>query len=121
MNQVCTEVRTERHELYVGFRKENSIEAKLLVGTAFKDEDLNYYKIKLMMFPGQTYYLVKNRDSADRFTVFARAIHDDIGNVKFLNPIGNAVLDSRLQSYLEVKLPMLRTSIFMSLYPQRSV
>ena len=29
--------------------------------------------------------------------------------VKFLNPVGNGILDSQLQSYLAVRFPMLRT------------
>ncbi len=46
----------DRHEIFTAFRKENAIEAKLLVGAAFKEENENFYKIRLMMFPGQVYY-----------------------------------------------------------------
>ena len=107
---------SDKHEIFVGFKKENIIEAKLLVGAAFKDTGTTYYKIRLMMFPGYTYYLVKNRDSADRYTVYSRAITEN-NQMKFLNPVGSANLDSKLQSYLEVRFPILRASMFMSLYP----
>lgn len=107
---------SDKHEIFAGFKKEGTIDAKLLVGAAFKDDGTTYYKIRLMMFPGYTYYLVKNRDSADRYTVYSRAKNEN-NQTKFLNPVGSAALDSRLQSYLEVKFPLLRASMFMSLYP----
>lgn len=60
-------VKSEKHEIFTGFRKENVIEAKLLVGAAFKDDGANYYKIRLMMFPGYTYYLFNPLYDVDRF------------------------------------------------------
>lgn len=107
---------SDKHEIFAGFKKEGSIDAKLLVGAAFKDNGTTYYKIRLMMFPGYTYYLVKNRDSADRYTVYSRSKSEN-NQTKFLNPVGSATLDSKLQSYLEIKFPLLRASMFMSLYP----
>lgn len=111
--------RSDKHEIFAGFKKESTIEAKLLVGAAFKDEGVSSYKIRLMMFPGYTYYLVKNRESVDRYTVYSRALRDK-EQVKFLNPVGSAILDSKLQSYLEIKFPLLRASMFMSLYPTKN-
>ncbi len=107
---------SEKHEIFSGFRKEATIEAKLLVGAAFKDEGLSYYKIRLMMFPGYTYYLVKNRDAVDRYTVYAR-MKTEGKEVRFLNPVGSGILDTKLQSYLEIKFPLLRAYMYMSLYP----
>lgn len=51
---------SDKHEIFAGFKKEGTIDAKLLVGAAFKDDGTTYYKIRLMMFPGYTYYLVKD-------------------------------------------------------------
>ena len=110
---------SEKHEMYTGFRKDNAIEAKLLVGAAFKDDGVNYYKIRLMMFPGYTYYLVKNQNAVDKYTVYSRMMVDDKKQLKFLNPVGNGILDSKLQSYLEVRFPMLRAYVYMLLYPQK--
>ena len=97
MNQKRNEYKAEKYEIFTGFRKVNSIEAKLLVGAAFKEEDLSYYKIRLMMFPGNTYYLVKNKDAVDRYTIYSKMIIDakNKNQVKFLNPVGNGVLDSK--------------------------
>lgn len=108
----------DKHEIFAGFKKEGNIEAKLLVGAAFKDNGDTYYKIRLMMFPGYTYYLVKNRDSADRYTVYSRSKNEN-NQLKFLNPVGSADLDSKLQSYLEIRFPLLRATMFMSLYPTK--
>lgn len=107
---------SEKYEIFSGFRKESTVEAKLLVGAAFKDEGATYYKIRLMMFPGYTYYLVKNRDAVDRYTVYSR-MKIEGKEVRFLNPVASGVLDSRLQSYLEIKFPLLRAHMYMSLYP----
>lgn len=108
--------KSEKYELYTGFRKDTNIEARLLIGSAFKDPGTFYYKIKLMMFPGQSYYLVKNRESVDRYTIYSR-IRNEGQETKFLNPIGNGTLDPKLQSYMELKFPLLKAQIFMNLYP----
>ncbi len=121
MNQKQNKALAEKYDVYTGFRKENTIEARLPVGAAFKEENANYYKIRLMMFPGYTYYLVKNHDSMDRYTVYSRMLNTGKNGdqVKFLNPVGSATLDPKLSSYLEVKFPMLRAYVYMSLYPQK--
>ena len=121
MNQKRNEYKAEKHEIFTGFRKVNSIEAKLLVGAAFTEEDLSYYRIRLMMFPGYTYYLVKNKDAVDRYTIYSKMIMDakNKNQVKFLNPVGNGILDSKLCSYLELRFPMLKAYVYMSLYPQK--
>jgi hypothetical protein len=106
----------EKYELFTGFRKESNIEAKLLVGSAFKDQGTFYYKIRLMMFPGQTYYLVKNRESVDRYTIYSR-IRTEGQETRFLNPIGNGILDPKLHSFMELKFPLLKAQIYMNLYP----
>jgi hypothetical protein len=121
MNQKQNKAQAEKYDIYTGFRKENTIEAKLPVGAAFKEENVSYYKIRLMMFPGYTYYLVKNHDSMDRYTIYSRIIANGKNShqIKFLNPVGSANLDAKLNSYLELKFPMLRAYVYMSLYPQK--
>ncbi len=118
-----------KFEIYTGFRKDQELQAKLCVGSSFKNDNESYYKIRLMMFPQNVYYLVKNKDSADRYTVYAKLYvpqdHNQDTNKmtspkgRFQNPVGHAVLDSKLQSYLEIKFPMLRLSVYMSLYPKK--
>lgn len=106
----------DKHEIFSGFRKESTIEAKLLVGAAFKEENETFYKIRLMMFPGYTYYLVKNKNTGDRYTVYSR-MKDEGNEVRFLNPVGSGILNSKLQSYLEIRFPLFRAYLYMSLFP----
>ncbi len=110
---------TDRYQIYTGFKKENSLDAKLQVGAAFKDQSANHYALTLMMFPGTKYYLVKNFNEAGRYTIYSKMIFDPIrpSKLKFLNPVGYGHLDSSFQSYLELKFPLLRCNLFMSLYP----
>lgn len=120
MNELVNPMLSDRHEVFTGFRKENQIEAKLTVGAAFKNESEKFYKLKLMMFPGFTYYLVKNKDSADRYTIFSKMIQGREKNMnKFLNPVGSGVLDSNLLSFLELRFPMLKTTLYMSLFSKK--
>ena len=108
----------DKFEIYAGFKKDNDLEAKVQVGTAFKNNDENYYKIKLMMFPSQTYYIVKNHAEVSRYTIFSKILVEANGKNKFLNPVGSGVLDPQMLNYLELRFPLLRSYIFMSLYPQ---
>ena len=107
----------DKHEIVVGFRKQNQIDGQLLVGSAFKELNQKHYRIKLMMFPGQTYYLVKNFNSVERFTIYSKMLTDNQGHQKFISPVGYGTLDSKLQSFMELKLPLLRCNMYMSLYP----
>ncbi len=120
MNNQEIRILSDKHEIFTGFRKDTNIEAKLLVGAAFKDENTPYYKIRLMMFPGFTYYLVKNKDSVDRYTIFSKMVHGkEKDQNKFLNPIGSGTLDPKLLSYLELRFPMLRATLYMSLFSKK--
>jgi hypothetical protein len=110
--------RSTKYEIFTGFKKDGNLEAKLPAGAAFLDEGLNYYKIRLMIFPQTTYYLVKNKDAQDRYTVYSKLINEG-QNTKFLNPVGGGILDRNLQSYLELKFPVLRAHLFMSLFESR--
>jgi hypothetical protein len=113
-----TYARSTKYEIFTGFTKDGNLEAKLPAGAAFIDEGLNYYKIRLMIFPQTTYYLVKNKEALDRYTVYSKIINDG-PNTKFLNPVGGGILDRNLQCYLELKFPVLRAHLFMSLFESR--
>ena len=109
--EVCT-----KHQIYVGKREGNEVLEQLEVGQAYLREGENYYTVKLMIFPGQTYFLVKNRDSHDRYTMYAKVVRNE-GQVKFQNPVGSGRLYPELTEYLQLYVPLFRTRMFMSLYP----
>jgi hypothetical protein len=120
MNNVehTNKVKSTKFEIFTGFKKNGSLEARLSAGAAFLDEGANYYKIRLMIFPQTIYYLVKNKDVYDRYTVYSKLINDGT-TTKFLNPVGGGTLDRNLQSYMELKFPVLRAHLFMSLYESK--
>ncbi len=113
-----TNIKASKYEIITGFKKNGTIEAQLPAGAAFHEERTTYYKIRLMIFPQTVYYLVKNRDTNDRYTIYAKMVNDG-NNLKFLNPVGNGLLDRNLQSFMELRFPVLRAQLFMSLYESR--
>jgi len=109
-------LQTTKHEIVIGRKQENELTNVLTSGQAFLREGDAFYTVKLMMFPGQTYYLVKNRESHDRYTVFAKQVKSDDA-IKFQNPVGSGRLSQELSSYLEIYFPVIRSQMFMCLFP----
>jgi hypothetical protein len=107
---------TTKHEIVIGRKQNGELANALVAGQAFLREGDSFYVVKLMMFPGQTYYLTKNRESHDRYTVFAKIVKTE-DSVKFQNPVGSGRLSLELASYLELYFPVLRSQMFMSLFP----
>jgi hypothetical protein len=105
-----------RYELVIGRKAAEGLLDKLITGHCFLNEGDEFYTVKLMMFPGQTYYLVKNRNSSDRYTVFAK-IFRDAGRIRFQNPVGAGKLVSDLPTHMELNFPVIQSQMFMSLYP----
>lgn len=109
-------VKESKHNLFTGQKNAGDVEHKLAAGAAYCAEETRVYRLKFMMFPGRTYYMVKNQGSPDHYTVYAKKFEEK-NQMKLLNPVGHGVLDTSLQSYLEIKFPILGTSVFMNLYP----
>lgn len=112
MENNCT-----KHEIVIGKRNNGQLERPLLTGHAFLNAGEEFYSLKLFMFPGQTYYLVKNRETS-KYTVFAKQVKDDRG-CRFQNPVGLAQLLNDVM-YMEIYFPVLRAQMYMSLYPSAS-
>lgn len=109
-------LQSTKHEIVIGRKQDGALFNVLTAGHAFLREGDNFYTIKLMMFPGQTYYLSKNRDSYDRYTVFAKQVKIE-DTLKLQNPVGSGRLSQELSSHLEIYFPVLRSQMFMSLFP----
>jgi hypothetical protein len=108
-----------RYELVIGRRDGGKLGNTLATGHSFLNEGDAFYTLKLMMFPGQTYYMVKNRNSSDRYTIFAKIIREE-NSVRFQNPVGSGRLTDDLASHMELYFPVLRSQMFMCLYPANS-
>ncbi len=107
---------TIKHEILIGRKQDGELTKTLVAGQAFLNEGDNFYTVKLMMFPGQTYYLMKNKDSQDRYTVFAKQVKTE-DTMKFQNPVGSGRLSEDLTAYLEIYFPVIRSQMFMCLFP----
>ena len=109
MDPGCT-----KHEIVIGRQNQGQIEKPLLTGHAFLNAGDDFYTVKLFMFPWQSYYLVRNRDTS-RYTVYSKSVRDERG-VRFQNPVGLAQLLENAM-YLEIYIPVLRAQMYMSLFP----
>jgi len=110
------ESNSTRYEIVIGKKAEGELHRPLVCGHAFLHEGDTYYTIKLMIFPGQSYYLTKKRDSQDSYTIFSKLVRTESG-VKFQNPVGNGRLNADLATHLEIYFPVLRSQMFMCLFP----
>jgi len=108
-----------QHEIVIGRKENGELTNQLTTGAAFLNDGESYYAIRLMMFPNQSYYLTKNYESSNRYTVFAKLIKTEDG-IKFQNPVGSGRLSVELSAYLEIYFPVLRTQMFMCLFPVAS-
>lgn len=108
-----------RYELVIGRKNAGKLLNTLATGQCFLNEGEAFYTLKLMMFPGQTYYMVKNRSSSDRYTIFSKIVREE-NSVKFQNPIGSGRLTDDLASHMELYFPVLRSQMYMCLYPVNS-
>ena len=110
----------QKFELFVGREAEGKLESAKCVGTAYFQEVDRHYTIKLMALPGITYYLVKNYESKDRYTLYATRQRSENG-LHFNSPVGMARLKPELNAYLELYIPIFKSKIFMSLFPKLSL
>ena len=108
-----------KFELFIGKEVQGKIESSKCVGSSVFQEHERHYTLRLMALPGITYYLVKNYDSKDKYTLFARRQKDESG-VRFSSPVGMARLKPELSSYLELYIPVFKAKIYMSLFPKPS-
>lgn len=110
---------TAKYELVVAKLIDGELKNPMLAGFAVQFEGESHYVVRLTMFPNIPYYVCKNRESLSCYTIFAKAVKDLESNaVRFQNPVGSGKLLPDLKSHLEIRFPLLGTSIFMNLYPR---
>ncbi len=108
----------EKYKIYSARKEELGLSQLMLSGFAVKLNDEKFYTVRLLMFPNNPYYLVKNKDSLSSFTLYAKSIRNEDGKIlKFQNPVGVGILKEDLKSYLEIKFHILPSFLFMTLYP----
>jgi len=105
-----------KFDLLYAVKENGSLQDIRPAGHALKFDGTDYYVLKLWFLYGFTYFLVKNRADQTRYTLFTRKV-DTPDGVRFQNPIGSASNRHDLKDYLEIKIPIFREGIFMSLFP----
>ena len=105
------------YDLVTGKKTEGKVLYALPAGRALSFSGTNYYVLKLWMLYNHTYYLVRNREDQMRYTVFAKKIEDEGGEVHFQNPVGMGWVSSDCNTHLEIKFRFPRQSVFMNLFP----
>lgn len=86
-------------------------------GYAYHYEGDPHYELRLNLFPRVRFYLSRSRVIENRWVVFSRETEAGPGQEKKLNqPIGVGV---SLSQYIEIKIPLLSSVIYMRLYPEQ--
>lgn len=108
-----------KYEIVIGKLMDGTLVNPMLTGFAVQFEGDSHYVIRFTMFPNIPYYLCKNRDSQTHYTAFAKVVKDPYTNeIRFQNPVGSGKLLADLKSHLEIRFPLLGTSVFMNLFPR---
>lgn len=105
----------KRYEIFRGREINGELFGLRLSGYAFQNDDENFYRLKLMLLPEQTYFLSKNQGAG--YTIFAKMIKNDEGKIVFQNPVGFAKIIESVKTHIYLKFPDLASHMFMSLFP----
>jgi hypothetical protein len=107
-----------RFHIYTGVKQDNTVLHARQAGEAYEVETDRkpHYIVKMWAFPQNTYYLAKNLEGDDRFTLFAKRMGDG-DNVRFRRPVGYGLISRDLRQYLEIQFAFPREKVFMSLFP----
>jgi hypothetical protein len=108
-----------KFELLLGEVSEGKLCHPKTVGSAFLQESEKCYSVKLMALPGITFYLVKNQESTDRYTLYAKKQKGE-DRTHFIAPVGMGRLREDLNSYLELYIPTFKLKTYMCLFPKNS-
>lgn len=119
MEEVQNKTQATRFDIVTGKIENGTIFKPMHAGVALSYPGEAHYVLRLSMFPRCFYYLNKNQDSASQYTVYSRRVVDkNTGAVLFQKPVGQGRLAPEIKTHLEIKFPLLGTSVFMSLFPQ---
>lgn len=100
-------ITTERKPDHPGFR---------VSGSAYRDENQNFYTVHLRCLPGLTYYLVKNWYDVPEYLLFSRKAKMDEGKVRFYHRVGSGFQRIN-ENVIEFHLPDLQQVLYLQLDP----
>ena len=108
-----------QHHVSVGRLLNGKLNNEKQIGTSFYEGDGTkpYFKICLWQYPGQPYYLVKNRDNRN-YTVFSKMTDSDEESPIFQCPVGYGYLTEDFKEALQVQFNFPWQKCFISLHPE---
>jgi len=106
-----------KYELLTGSGvREGIVKCPMNAGYAYHHEGDPHYELRLNLFPRVRFYLSRSRATQDQWLVFSKETEAEPGKTKKLNqPIGVGV---SLRQYIEIKIPLLSSVIYMRLFPE---
>ncbi|MBL7542572.1 MAG: hypothetical protein JNL11_02095 [Bdellovibrionaceae bacterium] len=102
-----------KFKLYCGNESKQDLKPGSTVGYSLLIDGNDYYLLKLFLFE-KYFFLVKNRNSNNNYTVFSTKGSE---NGTFRNPVGWAELPSNNSANIEIFIPILGSPIRMNLFP----
>jgi hypothetical protein len=110
-----------RFHLYSGLKLGPKLTNSFQAGEAYEVHcpQKPYYILKLWAFPNVTYYLCRNKNSENRFTVFSKLV-GEYQDPTFRRPVGSGELLQDLTTHLEIQFSFPRQRLFMSLFPAQT-
>ena len=105
-----------KYDLCVGDKEDGTLNKQKYSGFALLFEGNLHYVVRLIMFPHTWYFLAKNRESQNGYTIYSKCIRNgDL--IRFQDPVGVANLNDDIKTHLELKFHLLSQSVFMNLFP----
>jgi hypothetical protein len=104
-------------QVFMGEKTQGELCSSTIAGHGIHYDGDDHYLLKLMMIPNVSYFLVKNPSAQVAYTVYTKCFREN-NRLRFQNPVGFAKLKQDLKNYMEIELPLFKTSVFMSLFPK---
>ncbi|MBI3294440.1 MAG: hypothetical protein HYZ71_06885 [Deltaproteobacteria bacterium] len=104
-------------ELFSGRHRAGLLRGKRLVGNAYLSAGSDCYQLKLMMLPGNTYYMKRNREGVGCFTVYAGHVPTQ-DRTKYLSPVGYGRMLEKTKDFVEIYFPLFGRLVFLDIFPK---
>ncbi|MCM0604503.1 MAG: hypothetical protein KA715_00260 [Xanthomonadaceae bacterium] len=116
MNNEVQKIKTQitKYNILTGHLVGGSLQNPMHAGVAIHYEGDSYYLVRLNLFPRTWFYLSKNQESQNSYTVFTKKLEDCGSGVRLQNPVGKATLH---QYHIEISIPLLSKNLFLEIFP----
>ena len=102
--------------ILIGKRQGGDLKQVKKVGRCILDRGNEFYRLKLLMFPRETYYIEKSPYNDCTFKVHSKMFFSR-GKAGFVDQIGSGLLENSLKRYMRLSLNLVPFTLYMDLYP----